>query len=178
VLGAARAAGADVARCAQALATIRPEKGRGRRHVLTLPQGAATLIDESYNANPASMKAAIAVLGSAEPGPGGRRIAVLGDMLELGRSSARLHRGLKKQIEAAKVDRVLLIGRHMGALAKDLPRQMLAGHHEDAASAEAPLLALLAPGDVVTIKSSLGTGSAALVAALLREFPETGEATG
>ncbi|MFX5987635.1 cyanophycin synthetase, partial [Acinetobacter baumannii] len=91
-LAAASLAGADLALSALALAQLKPAAGRGMREVLTLTEGTATLIDESYNANPASMKAAINVLGQAEVGPRGRRIAVLGDMLELGVTGPDLHR--------------------------------------------------------------------------------------
>ena len=84
VLAAAALAGADLALAALALNELKPAAGRGARTTLRLPGGSALLIDESYNANPASMAAAIALLGQAPIGPRGRRIAVLGDMLELG----------------------------------------------------------------------------------------------
>src|SRR5580693_2957119 len=76
------------------LSQIEPAAGRGVRRTLEVANGEATLIDESYNANPASMAAALSVLGAAAVGPHGRRIAVLGDMLELGPTGAQLHRGL------------------------------------------------------------------------------------
>ena len=79
-------------RCAparEALAGFAPAKGRGERFTLQAPDGPFTLIDESYNANPISMRAALALLGAAKPGPGGRRIAVIGDMLELGARGRR-----------------------------------------------------------------------------------------
>jgi UDP-N-acetylmuramoyl-tripeptide--D-alanyl-D-alanine ligase len=91
VLGAAHLAGADLARVAGALAGYRAEKGRGAQYKLMNGAGSFTLIDESYNANPASMRAAIALLGNARVGESGRRIAILGDMLELGRFSGKLH---------------------------------------------------------------------------------------
>src|ERR1700716_577266 len=99
VLAAASLAGADLALAALALSQIEPAAGRGMRRALELADGEATLIDESYNANPASMAAALNVLGKAAIGSHGRRIAVLGDMLELGPTSAALHRGL---IEAVR----------------------------------------------------------------------------
>ena len=86
VLAAAQAAGADLGRAAEALAELEALPGRGRRRELAWRGGTLTLIDESYNASPAAMRAALAVLGDTEPGDGGRRIAVLGDMLELGDS--------------------------------------------------------------------------------------------
>ena len=91
VLAAASLAGADLALAALALAGLAPPTGRGARSELELPGGRALLIDESYNANPASMRAAIALLGQAESAARGRRIAVLGDMLELGARGADLH---------------------------------------------------------------------------------------
>jgi UDP-N-acetylmuramoyl-tripeptide--D-alanyl-D-alanine ligase len=99
VLAAASMAGADLALSALALAQLKPASGRGVREVLALSEGTATLIDESYNANPASMAAAITVLGQADIGPRGRRVAVLGDMLELGATGPGLHRGLAEAIK-------------------------------------------------------------------------------
>ena len=94
MLAAAQLAGADLALAALALAEQTPAAGRGTRIALAVPGGAALLIDESYNANPASMRAALALLGQAPIGARGRRIAVLGDMLELGAAGAALHREL------------------------------------------------------------------------------------
>ena len=89
VLLAAEALGADLDACAAALARFSPQKGRGARFSMPTPDGPATIIDESYNANPASMRAALALLGATKPGPNGRRIAVIGDMLELGPKARR-----------------------------------------------------------------------------------------
>ena len=100
VLAAASLAGADLALAALSLSQIEPAVGRGARRALEVGNGEATLIDESYNANPASMAAALNVLGSAAVGPQGRRIAVLGDMLELGPTGPALHLGLNEAIKA------------------------------------------------------------------------------
>src|SRR5205085_1790143 len=94
VLAAARAVGAAVDRAAEALAELQPLPGRGRRDELAWRGGTLTVIDESYNASPPSMRAALAVLAATEPAAGARRVAVLGDMLELGNASERLHREL------------------------------------------------------------------------------------
>ena len=85
------------------MASAEPAKGRGVRQRLAMPGGEITLIDESYNANPASVGAALAVLGHAKPGKAGRRIAVLGDMLELGEHGPALHAGVFEAMDAAKV---------------------------------------------------------------------------
>src|SRR6202163_3750402 len=110
VLAAASLAGADLALAALSLSQLEPAVGRGWRRVLELANGQATLIDESYNANPASMAAALQVLGRANLGPRGPRLAVLGDMLELGPSSAALHRGLNEAIQANRIDLVYCCG--------------------------------------------------------------------
>lgn len=178
VLGAAATLGADLAKCALALAGVRPEKGRGERHRLRIDGGEAVLIDESYNANPASMAAALAVLAATPVAGRGRRIAVLGDMLELGRSSNRLHRALKKPIETAGIDRVFLAGEKMGELARILHPSLLAGHAASAAELERPLAASLREGDVVMVKASLGSRFTALVESLLKTYPAVGKAVG
>ncbi|HYU11790.1 MAG TPA: UDP-N-acetylmuramoylalanyl-D-glutamyl-2,6-diaminopimelate--D-alanyl-D-alanine ligase, partial [Stellaceae bacterium] len=111
VLAAASLVGADLALASLALAALEPPTGRGQRITLSLPGGgSALLIDESYNANPASMRAALALLGQARTGRKGRRIAVLGDMLELGPAGTELHRGLAEPIRAHDIDLVFCAG--------------------------------------------------------------------
>ena len=111
VLAAASLCGADLARAALALAQQVPAAGRGTRIMLELPDGQALLIDESYNANPTSMRAALALLGQAPLGSEGRRIAVLGDMLELGPAGSELHRGLLDPSGENEIDLVFCAGR-------------------------------------------------------------------
>ena len=94
---AADALGADLDACAAALARFSPQKGRGARFSVATPDGPAIIIDESYNANPASMRAALKLLGAAKPGPKGRRIAVIGDMLELGPDGGGDARGTRRR---------------------------------------------------------------------------------
>jgi UDP-N-acetylmuramoyl-tripeptide--D-alanyl-D-alanine ligase len=154
VLGAAAAAGADPAVVATALGRFEVPAGRGRQHRLAWRGGVLTLIDESYNASPPAMAAALAVLGAAEPGVGGRRVAVLGDMLELGRAAEALHRGLARPLAAARVDRVFLIGRAMAALREALPGTLVAGLWSTADAAIPALFEFLQPGDVVMVKGS------------------------
>jgi UDP-N-acetylmuramoyl-tripeptide--D-alanyl-D-alanine ligase len=134
VLAAASLAGADLALAALALAHLKPASGRGVREALTLPEGAATLIDESYNANPASMAAAITVLGQAEVGPRGRRIAVLGDMLELGVTGPGLHRGLADAIRMNGIDSVFCCGPLMRNLWEALPSTKKGGYADSSAA--------------------------------------------
>jgi UDP-N-acetylmuramoyl-tripeptide--D-alanyl-D-alanine ligase len=166
VLGAAKLAGADLARAALSLAELEPPKGRGVRHSITLGKGHATLIDESYNANPASMRAALAVLRQAEPGWRGRRIAVLGDMLELGRGSAALHAGLAPDIAAANVDLVFACGPDMGELWSALPSERRGHYAAESIDLVEPLKASLRAGDVVMVKGSLGSRMGLVVEAL------------
>jgi len=116
VLAAVSLVGADLALAALALARMAPAMGRGTRITLFLDARTALLIDESYNANPASMRAALALLGQAEVSAHGRRIAVLGDMLELGARGAELHRALAEPILAHAVDLVFCCGPLMHAL--------------------------------------------------------------
>jgi UDP-N-acetylmuramoyl-tripeptide--D-alanyl-D-alanine ligase len=156
VLAATQAAGADLGRAAEALAGLEVLPGRGRRRELAWNGGTLTLIDESYNASPASMRAALAVLAGIQPGDGGRRIAVLGDMLELGSSSERFHRELLEPLEDAQVDQVFLVGEAMAALYEALPEQKRGGLWRSAEEAVPALLSVLEPGDIVTVKGSRG----------------------
>src|SRR6516225_5274418 len=136
VLATAVLVGADLALAALALVELRPASGRGSRLTLEMPGGNALLIDESYNANPASMRAALALLGHANIGPLGRRIAVLGDMLELGPRGAELHRELAMAVLAHDVDLVFCCGPLMRALWEALPTRRKGGYAETAAGLE------------------------------------------
>jgi UDP-N-acetylmuramoyl-tripeptide--D-alanyl-D-alanine ligase len=154
VLAGVRAVGADVERAAAALAELEAMPGRGRRQRLAWRGGVLTLIDESYNASPAAMRAAIAVLGATAPASGARRVAVLGDMLELGEAAEDFHRDLAESLLAARVDRVFLVGTIMGALHEALPGFMRGGLCRTVDQAIPLLLASLLPGDVVAVKGS------------------------
>jgi UDP-N-acetylmuramoyl-tripeptide--D-alanyl-D-alanine ligase len=171
VLGAARIAGADLAEVAAAFATLQPENGRGRQHRLLVGEGTFTLIDESYNANPASMKAAIELLDATPPQEGGRRIAVLGDMLELGDHGPRLHAGIAEVIAATRTDMVLTAGPLMRSLADSLPAGVDAAYRPAVEELEPVLLDAVRAGDVIMVKSSKGAGFSRLVQALLDRFP-------
>ena len=167
VLACVAALGLDLGLAAATLASFSPPKGRGQRRHLALPGGHFELIDESYNASPAAMRAAFAVLGHAKPGPSGRRIAVLGDMREMGPTSPRLHAELAGPLVEAGVDLVLTCGPLMSELQSALPRDKRGGHAADSQSLIPAVLAAVRPGDVVLVKGSLGTRMAPIVEALL-----------
>jgi UDP-N-acetylmuramoyl-tripeptide--D-alanyl-D-alanine ligase len=173
VLAAAHIAGADLGRAAAALARQAPAAGRGTRLRLELPDGEALLIDESYNANPTSMRAALALLGQAPLGPGGRRIAVIGDMLELGPTGTDLHRGLAEAIGHHGIDLVYCAGPLMKALWEALPSVQRGGYANTAAELEPEVVAAVRAGDAVMVKASLGSRMGPLVKALVRRHPVT-----
>ncbi len=158
--------GADLALAALALAEFKPARGRGSLIEIDLPGGSALVIDESYNANPAAVDAALALLGQAPIGPRGRRIAVLGDMLELGPRGRALHRGLLAPVNANAVDLVFCCGPLMHALWRALPASRRGGYAEDSAALEAQVLSAIHAGDVVMVKGSLGSRMAPIVKAL------------
>src|SRR5215471_15494237 len=157
VLAVAAVVGIGVESAAEALDRLEALPGRGRRYELAWRGGILTLIDESYNASPASMRAALSVLAATKPGPGGRRVVVLGDMLELGDASERFHRELLRSLESAKVDRVFLVGDAVTALHQALPERMRGGMWPSADGAIPALRHFLEPGDVVTVKGSRAT---------------------
>ncbi len=158
--------GADLALAALALAEFKPACGRGSLTEIDLPGGPALVIDESYNANPAAVDAALALLGQAPTGPRGRRIAVLGDMLELGPRGRALHRGLLAPVSANAVDLVFCCGPLMHALWRALPASRRGGYAENSAALEAQVLSAIHAGDVVMVKGSLGSRMAPIVKAL------------
>jgi UDP-N-acetylmuramoyl-tripeptide--D-alanyl-D-alanine ligase len=169
VLGAARAAGCNLQCAAVALSGLEALPGRGRRHEIAWRGGTLTLIDESYNASPAAMAAALAVLGDTAPARGGRRVAVLGDMLELGDAAEHLHRELAAPVAAAAVDRVFLVGTAMAALDEVLPQAARGGLWPAADQAIPALSSFLQPGDVVTVKGSYSVHVDHIVERLLAE---------
>ena len=176
VLAAVHAAGADVALAALALAQVRAPKGRGARASLMLPGGDVTLIDESYNANPASMRAALELLAMADPGVGGRRIAVLGDMLELGDEGPREHTELAAAVDDAEADIVYACGPNMAYLWDAIDETRRGVYAEASDGLGDALLDEVQAGDVVMIKGSLGSRMGPLVQALCAKYEPRAEA--
>jgi UDP-N-acetylmuramoyl-tripeptide--D-alanyl-D-alanine ligase len=171
VLATAKLTGADLARAALALAAAQPAKGRGVRERLSISGGELMLIDESYNANPASVAAALALLGAAQPGWRGRRIAVLGDMLELGEKGPELHAGLLEAMDAAKVDVLYAAGPLMANLWERVPGEKRGAYAATSEALRDAMLAGLRAGDVVMVKGSLGSRMGPLVEAIRAAHP-------
>jgi UDP-N-acetylmuramoyl-tripeptide--D-alanyl-D-alanine ligase len=166
------ALGADPDAATAALAGFAPMAGRGARRRLALTGGTALLLDESYNANPASVRAALNVLRLQ---PAARRIAVLGDMLDLGDAGPALHAGLASDVlEAA--DLVFACGKLMGGLFGALPASRRGGCAADAATLAPLVAAALRPGDAVLVKGSLGIRMRQIVGALDALVPTAGAA--
>ena len=161
VLAVVEAVGGDLGAAGLALADLGGLKGRGARHVVAVDGGTALLIDESYNANPASMAATLASLGSEELT--GRRIAVLGPMRELGPDSAAMHAALAGPVRAAKVERLILVGGEMRGLAVALDGEIESVIADNVEQAARLVEAIIGPGDVVLVKASNSVGLAALV---------------
>jgi UDP-N-acetylmuramoyl-tripeptide--D-alanyl-D-alanine ligase len=171
VLAAAQALGADLALAALALGDLRPPVGRGARQSLQGPGGPFTLIDESYNGNPASMRAAIENLGRIPVSGRGRRIAVLGDMLELGPSGPELHKGLTDAVTGNGVDKLFACGPLMRELYDSLPSTLRGAYAGEARELEPLVLQAIRAGDVVTVKGSLGSRMGPIVKAIMARFP-------
>lgn len=174
VMGAAHLAGADMAKVVMSLASLQAESGRGAQYKLRIGEGTFTLIDESYNANPASMRAALSLLEATEPQgerpQAGRRIAVLGDMLELGKQSSKLHGDLARPIVDAKVNMLFIGGAHMSALKSAMPAEIHVEYRENVDELLPLVVKAVRPGDVVMIKSSKSIGFVKIVQALIKTY--------
>ncbi|MBG0812042.1 UDP-N-acetylmuramoylalanyl-D-glutamyl-2,6-diaminopimelate--D-alanyl-D-alanine ligase [Methylosinus sp. H3A] len=164
----------DLEQAAATLADFTPPKGRGRRESFSIGGGSFTLIDESYNANPTSMRAAFELLGAERSAR--RRVAVLGDMLELGPSAAELHAGLAADLEAAGVDLLFTAGPLMARLFYAAPEHMRGAHRANAAELEEAALWAIAPGDAVMVKGSNGSRMSRIVEAIRTKFSAETEA--
>lgn len=171
VLTAVADLGGDLAKAGLALDAMRPPKGRGEVSRLPVKNGEINVIDESYNANPASMRAALAVLGETPVKHPGRRLAVIGDMRELGSDAERLHCELLEPIAEADIDSVYCAGPLMKALWQVLPHDRRAHYCEVAKDLTDVLVNDVRAGDVIMVKGSLGTRMGPLVDALKNEYP-------
>ncbi len=163
VLLAVQALGGDPIKAARSLEKLSPPKGRGSRFVT---KDGILVIDESYNASPASMQAALTALGAGKPSTDGRRVAVLGDMLELGNRSKELHAQLAAAVSQWDVDLVFTAGPLMESLHLALDQDARGAHAENSDAIIAPLLKALQPGDVVMVKGSAGSRMSKVVEAL------------
>jgi len=157
VLGAISELGADIEEATASLDELKSPKGRGARHMVPCVGGSYMVIDDSYNASPASMRASLEVLGNLYPDGKGRRIAVLGDMLELGEKSGDIHRSLKEDVCASNIDLLFACGSNMGQLKKAMPSTIETIHQDNSELLIKPLMEAAGPGDIILIKGSLGS---------------------
>lgn len=167
ILGVAHLAKADIEKVIVSLSHIEAPQGRGSRH-----DGPFTVIDESYNANPTSMRAALAVLGQAEKG---RKIAVIGDMREMGEKARDYHEDLLQPLLENKIDLVFCCGPLMAHLYERLPNEMRGGYAKTSLELIPSVLNALKIGDIISVKASLGTRVKPIVDALLEEQKTMGE---
>jgi len=170
VLAAVKVAGADLPLAARALDGLHAQAGRGARTLIAAAGGRMAIIDESYNANPASMRAALATLGLTPRSEFSRRVAVLGDMLELGPEGPKLHQELAEVVDGAGVDVVFACGELMGSLFEALPASRRGAYTKTAEELAPKLVGAVGPGDAIMVKGSLGSRMAPLVEALKRRF--------
>ena len=163
VLAAICAVDADVAAAAKTLSELTPIAGRGARRIIKVPDGSFTIIDESYNANPASMRAAMETLAAMRPEPCAKRIAVLGDMRELGKNSRDYHVALADILIKNGIDKVYACGDQMAAMFDAIPTEMRGGYSDSAQELGQTVTARVRTGDVITVKGSLASGMKTVV---------------
>ena len=166
VIGILSALNVDMPTALQALGQLQPVKGRGQHFEIPVGNGSFTLIDDAYNANPESMQAGIRVLGSMTPSNGGRRITVIGDMLELGDQARRLHENLAKDLIENKIDKVYTVGKNSGFLFDALPAGMQGIKKPVSDELAAVIKKEIHNGDIVLVKGSFGSKMAKIVEAL------------
>lgn len=178
MLAAVREAGADLDAAAAAMAGLKAPAGRGARRTIHLPDGSFDLLDESYNASPAAMRAAFETLMLANPRAGGRRIAVLGDMRELGADGPALHAGLADDLVDANIDLLFAAGPLMRHLFEAVPAARRGGYAADSEALIPAVTAAVQAGDAVCVKGSLGSRMKPVVDALIALDNRSGEAGG
>ncbi len=169
VVGILKALNVDMPDALQALGQLKPLKGRGQRFQIACQNGTFTLIDDAYNANPESMQAAIRVLGGLTPANDGRRIAIIGDMLELGGESENIHKNLTKDLIENKIDRVYAVGANSCAMFDILPEQMRGIKKPVSAELATLICSEIAADDIVLVKGSFGSKMTKIVE-VLKDF--------
>lgn len=175
VIAGVCSAGLEPARILKSFGDLTPPEGRGQRTEVPMLGGRLSLIDECYNASPASMAAALETLALARPGPGGRRIAVLGDMLELGEAGPAMHGGLAATVMEHGITMVFTAGPLMAHLDEALPAGSRAGHAPSSDALVPMVTAAVRPGDVVMIKGSRGSRMDRVMQALIALGEAAGE---
>jgi UDP-N-acetylmuramoyl-tripeptide--D-alanyl-D-alanine ligase len=166
-LAVVEALGADVEQAAASLAGVTASPGRGARRFLKFGTGTVELLDESYNGNPMSVRAMLAILARTEPAKGGRRLLALGDMRELGEGADAYHAGLADAVSASGAAQVFLCGPHMEALWRKLEPAQRGVHRPDSMALAGEVAAALRAGDVIAVKGSLGSKMKHVVDAIL-----------
>ncbi len=167
VLAAVEAVGGDGLQATEKLKDMHGVKGRGELNIVDIEGGSFVVIDESYNASPVSMRAALDMLGQMPVSRDGRRIAVLGDMLELGENAESYHGQLITPIIENNVDLVFSAGQYMARLWEALPAPIRGGHAMTTQKLSPLVTAALRPGDIVSVKGSLGSNTGLIVSDLL-----------
>jgi len=166
-LAVVEALGADVMQAAATLAGVSASPGRGARRMLKFGTGTVELLDESYNGNPVSVRAMLAVLARTAPAKGGRRLLALGDMRELGEGADAYHAALADAVSASGAVQVFLCGPHMRALWDKLAPSQRGVHRPDSAALAGEVAAAVKAGDVIAVKGSLGSKMKIVVDAIL-----------
>jgi len=168
-LAVVEALGANVAMASATLASVKASPGRGARRMLKFGSGAVELLDESYNANPVSVRAMLAVLSRTAPKPGGRRMLALGDMRELGEGADAdaYHADLADAVATSGAAQVFLCGPHMQALWRRLAPAQRGVHRPDSVALAGDVAAALRAGDVIAVKGSLGSKMKIVVDAIV-----------
>ncbi|MCP8883643.1 UDP-N-acetylmuramoyl-tripeptide--D-alanyl-D-alanine ligase [Devosia sp. XJ19-1] len=171
-LAVSHLAGIEASVALRSLAGFGAQPGRGERLSFGPSDKPLLLIDESYNANTASMGAALDVFASIRA-PDGRKVLVLGDMLELGAAAGALHAGLADAVKNSGAERVYLVGSQMAALAANLPSGIVAVHFQAVAEAVDVIIGDLAYGDAIMVKGSNGVGLSRIVAEIKSRFAQS-----
>jgi UDP-N-acetylmuramoyl-tripeptide--D-alanyl-D-alanine ligase len=166
-LAVVEALGADIVKAAATLVDVKASPGRGARRMLKFGSGTIELLDESYNGNPVSVRAMLAILARTQPQAGGRRVLALGDMRELGEGADGYHAGLADAVAASGAAQVFLCGPHMQALWQRLAPAQRGAHRADSAALAGEVAAALKAGDVVAVKGSLGSKMKIVVDAIV-----------